>query len=141
MKSIRKETKSDDVEVKDLSKYYSIDIIAKVLFAIDIDSFKERETSFVQNAMQMGNFNQFQGLLLTILPTKISKFLQLNMFDFMKINSLGEYFKKTLKERRASGIKYNDLSELLQDFVDDNKAKLTEEEVIGNILLSFFGKF
>lgn len=43
-----------------------------------------------------------------------------------------------LKERRENGVKYNDLSELLQNAADDEKIKLTENEVLGNILLAFF---
>ena len=43
-----------------------------------------------------------------------------------------------IKDRRRNGIKYNDLTELLQDAVDDHKVKLTENEIIGNILTAFF---
>lgn len=43
-----------------------------------------------------------------------------------------------ITERRKNGIKYNDLSELLQDSAEKG-AKLSENEIIGNILLSFFG--
>lgn len=35
-----KKSKSNELEVKQLSKYYSIDCISKVLFAIDVNSYK-----------------------------------------------------------------------------------------------------
>lgn len=36
----RKEEKTDDLDAKDISKYYGLDVISKVLFAIDVDSYK-----------------------------------------------------------------------------------------------------
>ena len=141
VKTIRSESKSDQLEVKKLSKYYTVDIISKVLFAIDVDSYKERDTTFVKSAMSIGGANPNQTALITILPKKISKILGLTVVRLGPIDALGDYFKKTLKQRRKSGIKYNDLSELLQDACDENKVKMTENEVIGNILLALFGKF
>ena len=142
VESIRRESKSDEIEVKRFAKYFTIDIISKVLFAIDVDSYKERNTSsFVKSAISIGGANLIQAGLITILPRKISKMLELNVLGIAPINALGDYFKKTLKQRRESGIRYNDLSEALQDARDENKVKMTEDEMIGNILLMFFGKF
>lgn len=137
--TIRSESKSDELEIKALTKYYAVDVIAKVLFAIDIDSYKERDTTFVRNATSIGGINVIQMTLMFILPRSISIKLGLNHIKIAPLIDLGDHFKKVLKERRASGIKYNDLSEVLQDAVDDEKVKLTEDEVIGNILLAFFG--
>lgn len=134
----KKEINSDDLDVKSISKNYGLDVIAKVLFAIDVDSYKESNTKFVKSAMSLGDLNPFQSLLMTILPKKVSNALSLNAFVNEPINELGDYFKKMIRERRKNGIKYNDLSELLQDAVDDNKVKMNEDQVIGNILLAFF---
>ena len=138
VKSIRKETKSNDVEIKKLSKYYGTDCIAKVLFAIDIDSYKERETTFVKSATCIGEVSFISAGLCTILPKSFSRWFKLQPFNLNPINALGSYFKKLIRERQKSGIKYNDLSEVLQNAVNDKKVKMTEDEVIGNILLAFF---
>ena len=138
VENIRKQTKTDDLEIKILSKYYGLDCIAKVLFAIDIDSYKERETTFVKSGTSIGDANLIQAGLMTILPNKLTKYFKLQAFNLEPIIKLGEFFKKMIRDRKQSGIKYNDLSEVLQDAVNDNKVKLTENEVIGNILLSFF---
>lgn len=75
---------------------------------------------------------------MTILPTPVSKFLQLQVFNFKPIQILGDYFKRLIKERKKTGIKYNDLTEVLENSVNENKVILSEDEVIGNILLSYF---
>lgn len=71
--------------------------------------------------------------MLTILPVKISNLLGLCLFDIKPLDKLGDYFKTLIRERRKSGIKYNDLLETLCDAVDNGKVKLTENEIIGKI--------
>ena len=137
----RMETKSDELEIRSLIKYFSLDIIAKVLFAIDVDSYKERDTDFVKHAVRMGDLNLFHAALAKILPKKIVNLLQLNAFDVVPMNKMGDYFKILLKQRKQDGVNYNDLSDVIQTAVEENKVSLTEDEVIGNILLAFFGKF
>lgn len=53
------------------------------------------------------------------------------MFNFKPLDALGDHLKNLIKDRRMSGIKYNDLIETLYDAVDNGKAKLTENEIIG----------
>ena len=137
----RKETKSDELEIKSPIKYFTLDIIAKVLFAIDVNSYKERDTDFVKHAVRMGDLNLFHAALAKILPKKIVNLLQLNAFDAVPMNKLGDYFKIILKQRKQGKINYNDLSDVIQTAVEENKVSLTEDEVIGNILLAFLGKF
>jgi len=135
--NIIKETKSNDIEVKQLSKYYGTDCISKVLFAIDVDSYKERDTTFVKSATSLGEINLIQSTLCTILPKKLCEFLKLKPFNLNPINQLGDYFKKIIEDRKKHGIKYNDLTEVLQDAINNDKVKMNETEVIGNILLAF----
>ena len=127
-----------DLEAKKMAKFYSIDIIAKVLFAIDVDSCKEQKSTFVQAALSVGNINFISNLLLAALPKSWSKFFKIQQFDFKPINSLGDYFKKMIKERRKSGIKFGDLSEMMQDSIANGKVQMSEDALIGNCLLGFF---
>lgn len=136
--NIRKETGTDDIEIKSIALCYSLDTISKILFSIDIDSYKERDSPYVRNSLKVADINKYQSALLTILPTKISGLLGLCLFNIKPLEKVGDYFKTLIKERRKSGIKYNDLIESIQDAVDSGKAPLDENEVIGNVLLSFF---
>ena len=134
IEAVRRQTGTDDVDAKKMAKFYSIDGISKVLFAIDVDSYKERDTLFVKSVSTLGDLNPFNLALCTILPDSFVKYFQIQPFKIKPINNLATYFKKMINERKKSGIKYNDLSEVLQDAVDENRVKMTENEVIGNCL-------
>lgn len=123
-----------------LGKLILIQIVSsalKVLFAIDVDSYKERDTTFVKSAVGLGEISFAVAILCTIIPKSWAKFLGLQPFQAKPVNDLGHFFKKLLKERKATGIKYNDLSEVLVNAVDENKLEMSEDAVIGNILLAF----
>lgn len=67
IESLKKDNKTGDINSKVLAQYYGVDCISKVLFAIDIDSFKERNGKFVKSALRIGQLNSIQAGLLTIL--------------------------------------------------------------------------
>lgn len=114
-------------------------LFPKVLFALDVDSYKERDTKFVKAAIGLGEVAFVPAILSTILPQTVTKFFELNAFKAEPINDLGEFFTKLLKDRKKSGIKYGDLSEVLQTAVNEDKLVMTEIEVVGNILFAFLG--
>ena len=117
-----------------MSKYYGTDCIAKVLFAIDVDSYKERDTAFVKSAVGLGEVSFFPAVLCTIIPKSWAIFFGFSSLTTKPSNDLGNFFKKLLAERKSTGVKYNDLSEVLMNAVNQNKVKMTEDEVIGNCL-------
>ena len=63
-----------------------------MLFAIDIDSYKERNSAYVKSAVHIGDANFIQANLMTILPSFISSFFQLQVFEIKPIITLGDYF-------------------------------------------------
>lgn len=132
--TVRRQNGSDDVDAKTMAKYYSIDGISKVLFAIDVDSYKERDTVFVKSVSTLGELNRFSLALCTLLPKPIAEFFRLQPFKLKPVNNLGEYFERMIAERKKAGVRYNDLSEAMQNAVDNDKVKMTNDEVIGNCL-------
>lgn len=87
-------------------------------------------------AKRIGNANLIQSFMQMLLPTAISRLLKLNPMDIVPLNSLGKMFEKMVKQRRTTGIKYGDLSETLDDAID-NGLQMTEQEKIGNSLVAF----
>lgn len=73
------------------------------------------------------------------LPEKVSELLKLNPFNSNVSNSLGDLFKKMVRERKDKGVKYNDLTEQMQEQVKEKNLELSEDAMIGNSILSFFG--
>ena len=136
--SVKRAAGSNDVDIKTMARFFSIDGISKVLFAIDVNSYKERDTLFVRSVCTLGELNPISSVLVTVLPARLTELLKIQPFKLKPINSLGKYFERMIDERKKSGVKYNDLLDAIQNAVDNNKAEMTKEEVIGNCLLSYF---
>ena len=114
-------------------------MISKYIFAVDVDSFQQhqKESEFAKQAMKVGDINLFHLVLISILPLSVSKMIGLNIFKTEPLDKLGDLFKQMIKERDPT-MRYEDLTELLQDAILDNKLNMTEDEVVGNCLNMFF---
>lgn len=115
-------------------------MISKYVFSVDIDSFKQdqQKSEFAKLALRVGDINISQIIMLNFLPSFLWKWINLNIFDIEPFEKLGDLFKKMVRERDPS-LRYNDLTELLQDQIRDGKLKdMSEDEIIANCLLGFF---
>lgn len=127
-----RQTKGEVINMKEMTKYYTVDMIAKYTFAVDIDCFKQsqKNSEFSKYAMKVGEINLFQIILLNFFPKFLRRIFNLNIFNTEPLDKLGDLFKKMLREREKSK-KFNDLSELLQEQIDKDKSNMTEDEKIG----------
>ena len=138
VEQVRRRTGSDLIDVRQMTKCFGMDMIAKVALAIDLDSFKEQESEFVRHCSLIGNVNIGQFLLMILLPAWLSKLLKLNIVDVTPSNKLGELFKRMIRERQETGLRYHDLAEEMRQQVAEKQLDLTEDEIIGNLCLLFF---
>ena len=60
VEDVRRTTGSDLIDIRMMTKCFAIDMIAKVIMAIDIDSFRQRDCEFVKYASRIGDTNVFQ---------------------------------------------------------------------------------
>ena len=76
IESLIEEGKNDEIDIKLLLRNYGLDVIAKFVFAIDINSAKDNENPFVKNVLRLVNFNSKFTLffLLKFEDSKISFF-------------------------------------------------------------------
>ena len=86
---------------------------------------------------QFGDFSVVAGVFQLFLPKWLSKMLNLSFFKLDPINRLGLMFLKTLKERKSTGIRFNDLSETFDDAIA-NGLQMDESTKIGNCLVAIF---
>lgn len=70
------------------------------------------------------------------LPKPVTRLLRLNMFDLEPVIALGSTFKSIIKQRRATNLKFGDLSEMLDDAID-NGLEMNDNEKVGCIMLAF----
>ena len=135
---LRETGKSDVVEVRKVCRCYSVDMISKYIFAVDVDSFKQDQANseFANLALRVGDLNVLQILLLNFVPQFLWGLL--NIFDIEPLEKLGDLFKRMVRERDPS-LRYNDLTELLQDQIKAGKLTgMSEDDVIGNSIMCFF---
>lgn len=120
-------------------KCYSVDMAAKYMFAMDIDTFKQdqKKSEFGRLALQVGHVN-FRNLnLFEFVPEFLRKWLRMNGFDIEPLDKLGDLFKRMIRERDPT-LRYNDMVEKLQDQIRDGKLSMSEDDIIGHCMFCFF---
>lgn len=134
---LRQNGQTDVVDMRKLCKCYAFDMIAKHMFAINVDSFRldQQNSEFGRLALRIGDVNLRHLRLLGFMPQFLRKWLKLNIFDVEPFDKLGDLLKRMVRERDPN-LRYNDLIELLQDQIRDGKLKsMDEDDVIGNGIL------
>jgi len=126
---------NEKINVKPLLKCYGIDCISRFIFAIDCNSWKD-ESEWVKLAKRFGDSSAVAFILQFFLPKWLTRLLKIDFFDLEPINGLGAMFSRVLKERRSTDVRYNDLSETIQQAID-NGLEMDERTKLGNCLLGF----
>ena len=159
MNRVRKNN-GKDMDMKDLFGCFTMDVIAKCAFAVETNTHDDENHPFVVNAKKVFEFSPLRMFMVLFTP----KFIRTKLgFSFMDSSPM-DYFiglgHHMIDERRKKGIKagnrsYNDFLQLMleagrelmnqeQEDTDENfnehrveskKKTLTDEEIIGNIIL------
>lgn len=132
--------KQDEIEIKELLKSYSLDVIAKYVFALDLNSHKDKNHPFVVSVKKFANFNQnWKFVLFSVLPESIIKAFDLQFLDVEPMDYVGNLVKFLIKERKEKKeTKYNDFLELFLSTIEEKKIDVKDEEIIGLTILFFF---
>jgi cytochrome P450 len=129
------EGKEDQIAFKELSKGYALDTIAKFVFAMEINSFKQKDDIFVKMVMKLTRFNILPVLLVQILPKFVGDRLGDRVFDSQACDYFFRLTSKIVKERRENpDVKYKDFIELLLE----SSNEMSEQDIITQCLLFFF---
>ena len=77
------EGKQDEIDVKDLLKSYQLDVIAKFVYAIELNSAKEPNHPFVQSARNLVKFNfGYMTFILNFLPKQVIEYFDFEIVDY-----------------------------------------------------------
>uniref|UniRef100_A0A1B0CSW2 Cytochrome n=1 Tax=Lutzomyia longipalpis TaxID=7200 RepID=A0A1B0CSW2_LUTLO len=104
-----------EYEIKDLCSYYAIDTIAITAFGVKANSLLNPNAEFYKNAMTAVNFDWRRGFEFTIcmiLP-EVGKRLGFTFFSKETNKFLVSSMNYVIEERKKSGIKRNDLIDIL----------------------------
>lgn len=115
-------------EFKELSRKFTVDVIATCAFGIEVNSFQNPKNDFLRVAAKVANFG---GLLTTLkfvgyltMP-KVMQALRVKFFDQETTEFFQGAIEETMKARESNGIIRHDMINLL---IQAKKGKLTHEK-------------
>ncbi|XP_017869740.1 PREDICTED: probable cytochrome P450 6d4 [Drosophila arizonae] len=122
------ENGAKEVDLKEVMQIYAVDIIASVIFGLDVNSYEQPDNKFrkvVTVARRNSRFNALFGMMLFLVPS-ILKFL----FRIGLKNPVGTAMlaivKDTIEYREQNGIVRKDLLQLLMQL--RNKGSIEEDD-------------
>lgn len=134
-----KQGKQDEVDVKKFAKGFSLDVVAKFVFAFDLNSAADNDHPFIFNARNLTNFKIWKMILFNILPAKVIETFDLQILSADSVDYMGELIRTLTKQRRQNpDIRYNDFLDLIVHRIDENNLNVTEEQIIAHCIIFFF---
>lgn len=134
-----KNNKQDEIDIKFFTKGYSLDVIAKFVFAFELNSAKDQNHSFVVNARNLTNFKRWRMAIFNLLPRYLIEKTGFQILEDSSIDYINDLVKVLVNQRRKNkDVKYNDFLELLIDKIDANNLDVTEKEIVAFCSIFFF---
>ena len=128
----KKTTMSDGFELKDTMGKFSMDTLASCAFGVDGQSFEDKESVFVNNAARLfrnTKLDQFKFMGSMLIPGmgKMMRLMGLNTFKPKQTVFVANVVKNTIKQRKASKERKDDLIDLMLDAMEGLKEEDEEE--------------
>ena len=127
----------NDLNLKEMSGNYTMDVIARCAFALNIDPYEDVDNPFVKSANSIFHPKLSKIITVFVLPKFVLNVLKIgSMFDEKSNQFIFNLSRKLLKERRNTTKVFNDLLQLMIDTSKDetngsNSGKgLTDNEII-----------
>ena len=112
---------------------FSLDTLASCAFGVDGQSFEDKESVFVNNAAKIftnTKLSQFKIFGAMIIPgmAKFMRFMGMNTFKPKETKFFANIVTKTIKQRKASKERKDDLIDLMIDAMEGLKEEELEEK-------------
>ena len=119
-------------ELKDTMGKFSLDTLASCAFGVDGQSFEDKESIFVKNAARIftitivDQLKMFSGLLIPGMA-ELFRLLGMNSMKPKQTLFFVDVVKQTIRERKASKVRKNDLIDLMLDAMEGEKEEELEQ--------------
>ncbi|XP_071580593.1 cytochrome P450 6k1-like [Temnothorax nylanderi] len=120
--SLKLEGNGKTIEVRDLTARFATDIIGSTAYGLDVNSFKDPDAEFRKYGKMIFQYDTIRGfemLAVFFLPT-IVRLARIKMFGKEPTDFMRKVFWETLSQRVKSGIKRNDLIDILIELKNSN---------------------
>ncbi|KAL5273919.1 hypothetical protein ACFFRR_000593 [Megaselia abdita] len=137
----------NDVELKDYFTRYANDIIATIAFGFKINSFKEKENTFLEMSKGIADFGPFLFIKFHFILKfkKLSKLLNISLISAKYANFYRSLILGTMKKRLDENIFRADMINILLEARENHDIKTsrkwTDDEVVSQVLMFFFSGF
>ena len=127
---------------------FTMDVIAKVAFAIETNTHEDPNHPFVVNAKKLFTFQAWKIFPLFFFPKWLLQKSGIHFMDNDAFSYLVKLAQHMIDERRRTGFKAQQFPDFLQlmlqagkDENDKSTGGLTDEEIIANIILILFAGY
>ncbi|XP_035433105.2 cytochrome P450 9e2 [Spodoptera frugiperda] len=129
---------TEDVDVDDLMRRYTSDVIATAAFGLKVNSLKDRDNEFYRVGSSLFEFTLTQRLLMfsTLLPS-LSKKLGTRLFPETTYNFFRTIVSSTLEYRKREKVERPDMIQLLME----TPIEWTPDELTGQVFIFFAAGF
>lgn len=126
------------MDMNTVMETYMIDIVAKVLFGIDSETYQQGN-QFVRMAREAIKIPFWRITALLFLPESVLRFFQLNLTPHQPTRYFLNLLTMLMRERKqhSSAMKTNEFVDVLIDCKSQKGSKLSDEEIIGNMFQFF----
>jgi len=149
MSSYVGEHTGEEFEARELFGKYALDGLTTAGFGIELNSFRDPDSIVRKMTLTMlgapgygSSWDVPRVILLSIAP-KLAKLFQVPLFPEKATLFIADMIEKTMKSRKDSGFRRNDMIDVAMDELKgEMAAKITDEEksflLVANLLLMFF---
>ncbi|XP_011689075.1 PREDICTED: cytochrome P450 6k1-like [Wasmannia auropunctata] len=120
--SLQLEGNGKTIEVRDLTARFTTDIIGSTAYGLDVNSFKNPNAEFRKYGKMIFDYDSvrsFELLSIFFLPTLV-RLARVKMFGKEPTDFMRRVFWETLAQRTESGVKRNDLIDILIELKNNN---------------------
>ncbi|CAH2106044.1 unnamed protein product [Euphydryas editha] len=130
---------NEDIDVEDLIRRYTNDVIASTAFGLQVNSLKDRDNEFYKIGQDLSHFNFFQRLVFFMsaaFPNAIKK-SGLQIFPPKVTNFFRNLVTSTMEHREKNNIERPDMIQLLMEA----SKEWTQNELAGQLFIFFIGGY
>jgi len=141
--SLKLEGNGKTIEVRDLTARFTTDIIGSTAYGLDVNSFKDPDAEFRKYGRMIFQYDAIRGfemLAIFFLP-HIVRLAKIKMFGKEPTDFLRKVFWETLRQRMESGVKRNDLIDILIELKNNNNEHAEDFTFDGDDLLAQAASF
>jgi len=136
--SLKLEGNGKTIEVRDLTARFTTDIIGSTAYGLDVNSFKDPDAEFRKYGRMIFQYDSIRGfemLAIFFLP-HIVRLAKIKIFGKEPTDFLRKVFWETLRQRMESGVKRNDLIDILIELKNNNNEHAEDFTFDGDDLLA-----